>query len=82
MDINQAIEELKSGKKVFRSGWNKDMFVIYFMEASIGTEFLSKEELEKNIELPFLILKTENNELVPWVASQEDIISEDWGIYQ
>lgn len=28
----------------------------------------------------FIVMKTADNKLVPWLASQTDILAEDWGI--
>jgi len=28
--------------------------------------------------LPYLYMKTVDNQLVPWLASQTDVLSEDW----
>ena len=30
--------------------------------------------------LPFILMKTADNKLVPWLASQTDILAEDWQI--
>lgn len=36
---------------------------------------IKRSELE---ELPFIMMKTADNKLVPWLASQTDILAEDW----
>jgi len=71
MKSGQAIEEMKEGKQVTRSGWNgKDMF----LQLQIPTS-LSK------MTLPYIYMRTHQGDLVPWLASQTDILSEDWDEY-
>jgi hypothetical protein len=30
--------------------------------------------------LPYIYMKTAQDDLVPWLASQTDVLAEDWGI--
>lgn len=65
-NFGEAIERLKRGEQVCRSGWNgKGMYLFYvnYMEGSW---------------LPFIAMKTVDGKLVPWLASQTDILAEDW----
>lgn len=72
LSFGEAINILKSGGKVAREGWNgKDMY----LEMQVPTE-LSK------MTLPYLYLKTADNNLVPWTASQTDVLAMDWEIVQ
>ena len=67
-DFGSAIGYLKRGYKVARQGWNgKGMYLFYQApdENSVNT-------------LPYIIMKTACNNTVPWLASQTDILSEDW----
>jgi hypothetical protein len=65
-----AIEALKLNRKVSRSGWNdKGMWLE-----------LQKPDLHYKMTLPYIYMKTADNNLVPWLASQTDILSEDWTI--
>jgi len=37
----------------------------------------------KNIPvLPFIAMKTADNHLVPWLASQTDVLAEDWVVVE
>jgi hypothetical protein len=91
MTFGMAIEALKIGKKVARSGWNgKGMWLAY----SPGSKNLSAEKFwagpnrayaEDNggsaDVLPCLTMKTATGEiLMGWLASQSDMIAEDWCI--
>jgi len=78
MDFGEAIEALKAGKKVYRKGWNgKDMFI----ELSEITEdvYTLKCGLVCGRH-NYIYMKTADNMLVPWTASQTDILAEDWEI--
>lgn len=80
-----AIEALKQGKKVARKGWNgKRMYLFY-----IGTEmhipglggWTYTNGVNDNYPLlPFIAMKTADDKVVPWLASQTDMLAEDWVI--
>lgn len=68
MDFGEAIKNLKSGKKVARQGWNgKGMWL----------ELQTPDEFSK-MSLPYIYMKTACDNFVPWLASQTDILAEDW----
>lgn len=76
MTFSEALELLKQGKKLRRTGWNgKGMWVE-----------LQRPDLGSKMNLPYLYLTTPNEpskfpySLVPWLASQTDILAEDWEI--
>ena len=83
MNFGKAIEVLKTGNKVTRVGWNgKDMFLFLVQ----GSQFkvnrppllgIYPEGTEINYR-PHIDMKTVNGEIVPWVASQSDLLEEDW----
>jgi hypothetical protein len=61
-----ALDEIKRGHLVARSGWNgKGMWV-----------GLYKPEVD--VDLPYLYMKTVQDKNVPWLASQTDILADDW----
>lgn len=66
--FGEAIEALKLGKQVTRNGWNgKDMYLE-----------LQLPDTNSKMTLPYIYMKTVQNDLVPWLANQTDILSEDW----
>ena len=68
ISFSKAIEALKLGVKVARQGWNgKNMYV----------ELQNPTELSK-MTRPYLFMKTADEQLVPWLASQTDLLAEDW----
>lgn len=83
MNFGQAIEALKEGKKVARKGWNgKGMFLIYiFPYLNDQYEVTEKEEIVGTL-LPYIAMKTADNGLVPWLASQTDMLAEDWELVE
>ncbi len=84
LNFGQAIEALKKGERVARQGWNgKGMWLIY-SDGFIGNfrEHQYHEVLTSTKTLPFIVMKTATNELVPWLASQTDVLAEDWVIVE
>ena len=68
MKFGEAIEYLKKGKRVTRKGWNgKGMYL----------EMQNPDDHSK-MTRSYIYMKTVNDDLVPWVASQSDMIEEDW----
>lgn len=68
MDFGKAVKDLKEGKRVYRDGWNgKGMW----LELQVPDE-------HSKMTLPYIYMKTVTGDLVPWIASQTDILSEDW----
>lgn len=86
-DFGWALRKLKSGHKVCREGWNgKGMFL--FLVA--GSNFkvnrppllgIYPEGTEINYQ-PHIDMKTAQNTVVPWLASQSDVLAEDWMIVE
>ncbi len=87
-NFGEALEALKSGKKVARAGWNgKGMYITLKPGYPDGIECNEATGKAHNIEVgttitycPYLEMKTVDNKLVPWLASQTDILAEDWTI--
>lgn len=70
MNFGDAISALKGGKRVSRSGWNgKGMWLE-----------LQVPDAHSKMTLPYIYMKTAQDDLVPWLASQTDVLAEDWGI--
>lgn len=85
-----AIRWLKKGKKVSRKGWNgKNMFVVYQKGYPDGIP-CNKNTAEawgmKEGELfkcePYLQIKMVNGSHAMWVPSINDVLSNDWEIYE
>ncbi len=76
MNFGQALEKLKQNKRVCRSGWNgKKMWLRIVIPGG------DSKKLDMGMEnLPYIEMKTADNKLVPWLASQTDVLAEDWQI--
>lgn len=83
MYFTRALLLLFRGKKLARSGWNgKDMF-IFLVQGS--TFLVSRPPLlgiyEEGTEInyqPHIDMRTADGTIVPWLASQSDILANDW----
>jgi hypothetical protein len=65
-----ALGALKNGKKVTREGWNgKGQFVA-----------LQVPDEGSKMTLPYLYISTVTGDLVPWLASQTDLLADDWRV--
>lgn len=78
MDFGQAIRALKEGAKVRREGWNgKGMWLILVPAWTYNPGVTPSLGMEK---LPWIGMKTADDKFVPWLASQTDMLSEDWEV--
>ena len=86
MNFGEALELLKKGEKVCREGWNgKKMYITLKPGYPDGIDCNEATAKAHNIPIgtnivycPYLEMKTADNKLVPWLASQTDILAEDW----
>jgi len=83
MNFGQALELLKSGRKVCRSGWNgKGMFVYLVPAASyLAQTGAAKQYFGENAQVPYnayFAIKNVNETVSTWVPSVNDCLSDDW----
>lgn len=85
MDFSNALNALKSGEKVARTGWNGKGMFLYLVAGS--TFSVSRPPLlgiyPEGTQIdyrPHIDMRTANGECVPWVASQSDLLECDWEI--
>jgi hypothetical protein len=72
MNFSEALIALKTDKKVQRQGWNgKGMWLGLISDPCTQLGAPSGW-------LPFICMKTAQGGFVPWLASQTDILAEDW----
>jgi len=83
MNFEQALTQVKSGQKVARAGWNGKGMFIFLVPGSVfqvnrppllgiypeGTEIRYHAHID---------MKTADGMVVPWLASQTDILADDW----
>ena len=87
LTFGQAIEALKQGKKVARAGWNgKGMFLFLVPGSTFKVNKapllgIYPEGTEVNY-CSHINMKTADDKVVPWLASQTDVLAEDWDIVE
>lgn len=70
IDFGGAIRAMKEGARVARAGWNgKGMWLN-----------LQVPDANSKMTLPYIYMKTADDQQVPWLASQTDMLAEDWCI--
>ena len=85
LTFGDAVAALKQGKKVSRAGWNgKGMFLFLVPGSTFKVNRppllgIYPEGTEINY-CPHIDMKTADNKVVPWLASQKDVLAEDWTI--
>lgn len=85
MTSGDAVSAMKRGELVARSGWNgKSMFLFLvpgstFQVNRAPLNVIFPEGTEVNY-CPHIDMKTADGKIVPWVASQTDILAEDWQV--
>ena len=71
MDFGDALRSLKVGLQVTRAGWNgKDMHL----------QYVPAVKTPDGSFLAYIQMKTAQGDLVPWLASQSDILDTDWQV--
>ena len=80
MDFGQAIKEVKNGKRIQREGWNGKK---QYVELASGISYVNAQGKIVNVEHAAI----GNNALafvgtsgvqLGWLASQADMLAEDW----
>ena len=79
MNFGKALTELKNGNRVKRKGWNGDGI---FLALQVPDK--NSKMTQPYIYIDTLGLKTNNPNApkgrVPWLASQTDMLAEDWEV--
>ena len=80
-----AVEHLKCGRRVAREGWNGKGMFLFLVPGSRFT--VNREPLQSILGAGAQVdyhahidMKTAQGYVVPWLASQADVLSEDWVI--
>lgn len=85
MTFGLAIEALKKGYSVSRAGWNgKGMWLVLVsgtaVQEAIDITYGPGDGKPGCPVLDAIYMKTADDKFVPWLASQTDVLAEDWGI--
>lgn len=86
MDFGEVVAGLKEGRKYARSGWNGKNMFIFLVPGSVFE--VNREPLSSimgnGTEVQYhahIDMFTAQGYVVPWLASQTDILAEDWQEY-
>jgi hypothetical protein len=71
-DIGWAVVFMRDGGKVQRTGWNGNGMYLA----------LQRPDANSKMSLPYIYMYTADKKLVPWQASQTDLLSEDWQVFE
>ena len=86
MSFGLAIEAAKMGKKIAREGWNgKGMFLYHVPAAAYPPCTEVAKEAFCGSDVPYgayIAMKTAQGNVVPWLASQTDMLADDWKIVE
>jgi hypothetical protein len=91
MNIGEAVQARKAGKRVARAGWNgKDMWLALSCNGSRiipaesfwarpNAEYAAAQPSRSAMVLPCITLKTATGEIqMGWNASTPDLLADDW----
>ena len=69
MDFGDVVKKMKCGGGRFaRGGWNgKNQYIE-----------LQRPDAHSKMSLPYIFIRTVQGDLVPWLASQTDMLADDW----
>lgn len=68
MSFDEALNLLKRDGRIAREGWNgKGMWLA-----------LQVPDTQSKMSRPYIYMSTVEGHLVPWVASQTDLLADDW----
>ena len=70
MDFGDALKRLKAGDHVAREDWNGPGQWLK----------LQRPDANSKMTLPYIYISTVQADLVPWLASQTDLLAEDWRV--
>ncbi len=70
MQIGEAVARMRIGEKVARTGWNGP------------NQWLALQVPDEHSKMrkPYIYIHPVDGELVPWLASQTDILADDWEV--
>lgn len=68
LTFGEALQAMRHGAQLTRKGWNgKGMYLE-----------LQEPDAHSKMTRPYIYMKTVDDDLVPWVASQTDLLAQDW----
>lgn len=82
MSFSHVIDLLKDGNKVTRKGWNGNGMWLQIIDPYSNDEYVLHESSTMTIGTltEYIGMNTVDNCFVPWVASQSDLLANDWEV--
>jgi hypothetical protein len=89
VDFSECLRLIKTGQRMKRIGWNgKGMYITYKpgypdgipcnKATAVAHGFIEGDIITYG---PYLEMYTASGRIVPWLASQSDLLAEDWTQY-
>ena len=84
MGFGNALCKLRAGKRLTRKGWNgKGMFIYYvpsgeYLPCTKVADKYCTDDFGKVPYRAYIAFKAVDDTVVPWVASQTDLLADDW----
>lgn len=84
MTFSDALDKvINFGYRAYRKGWNgKNQFIYYYVPeghykpcTDVARKYLTGDDGKA-----YLAIKTSDGNIVPWTASQTDMLSNDWEV--
>lgn len=97
LDFSYALVAVKNGQRIERRGWNgRDMWVFlhpalrplpYLPGAGLARDYIvpGADDCAMGYTInicPFLCMRAADGTFVPWLASQTDILADDWSVVE
>jgi hypothetical protein len=81
--FSEALEMIKQGAAMARTGWNGSGMFIYLVQPGDypAASLVAKAHWGAEALVPYgayLAIKSVNGQVVPWLASQTDLLNSDW----
>ncbi|BAQ16927.1 DUF2829 domain-containing protein [Methyloceanibacter caenitepidi] len=83
MDFSDALAAVKRGHRIARKGWNGKGMYVFLVPGSVFK--VNREPLlsmlGEGTQVTYhahLVMRTADGTIVPWLASQSDLLDEDW----
>lgn len=70
-NFGDAIMQLRAGNRVARNGWNGKRMWLQLRDKE-------KQSVQEAPRLPYIEMFTAQGSLIPWLASQTDMLADDW----
>lgn len=85
LTFGDAVHFLKAGRRVSREGWNGKGMWLYYVPANSYPAQTAAARGEFGELVPYrayIAMVTVDHDVVPWLASQSDVLAEDWRVIE